>query len=588
MLPLAPNTLSPGCCLLILSRYEADHAFSLPTVYFFLATIFVFSAARFLPYLLAPSVLRSTQYRRIVSATRYLSYKSWRFGTRNTQSLGAYLLAGVGFIFFAAMTLGPQPYYWPTDAHYGNSPPIATRTGWMALACLPFILILGSKASLVSTLTGVSHEKLNVWHGWISWAMLVLALIHTFPFIIFHQSQHDLVKTWHDGGLWLTGVIALIAQAWLTFMSISWVRNRYYEFFKATHIFFAITFFVFFMIHCGFVLTSWDYFIAAAVLYGASLLFAYFKTYFHHGISHTARLRLETPHSLRVAVDTKSDWTPGQHVFLRFITGGTHALTAHPFTICSVPKIHAPDSLDTGGEMIFFLQPRGGLTRRLAAAASKQPDVGVKVLMEGPYGGLPERWSEGFDRTLLIAGGSGCGFTLALVEDWVRKRRLGISSCCDQLHVVLATRDPEMRIWYMEELQRIMKVPFMAGVSELAGLSIHFHETHTDVHAANASSSEDEEKNVGKERTTTSPRDDDASSTASLFGVTFFQGRPVVGDAVSRYATQPGVTVGVSVCGPSGMVHDASAAAANAQRLITTAHEDAASELLLHTEAFSY
>jgi ferric-chelate reductase len=38
------------------------------------------------------------------------------------------------------MTLGPQPYYWPTDASYGSSPPIATRAGWMALALLPFVL----------------------------------------------------------------------------------------------------------------------------------------------------------------------------------------------------------------------------------------------------------------------------------------------------------------------------------------------------------------------------------------------------------------------------------------------------------------
>lgn len=41
-----------------------------------------------------------------------------------------------------AMTLGPQPYYWPntTTLSFGGSPPVATRTGWMALACLPFLV----------------------------------------------------------------------------------------------------------------------------------------------------------------------------------------------------------------------------------------------------------------------------------------------------------------------------------------------------------------------------------------------------------------------------------------------------------------
>lgn len=40
------------------------------------------------------------------------------------------------------MTLGPRPYYWPNTKHlsYGNSPPVATRTGWMALACMPFLM----------------------------------------------------------------------------------------------------------------------------------------------------------------------------------------------------------------------------------------------------------------------------------------------------------------------------------------------------------------------------------------------------------------------------------------------------------------
>lgn len=44
--------------------------------------------------------------------------------------------------YYTGMTLGPQPYYWPNTRtlSYANSPPIATRTGWMALACTPFLL----------------------------------------------------------------------------------------------------------------------------------------------------------------------------------------------------------------------------------------------------------------------------------------------------------------------------------------------------------------------------------------------------------------------------------------------------------------
>lgn len=40
------------------------------------------------------------------------------------------------------MTLAPKPYYWPNTRtlSYGDSPPIATRAGWMSLACMPFVL----------------------------------------------------------------------------------------------------------------------------------------------------------------------------------------------------------------------------------------------------------------------------------------------------------------------------------------------------------------------------------------------------------------------------------------------------------------
>lgn len=54
--------------------------------------------------------------------------------------------------------------------------------------------------------------------------MFVLALVHTFPFIIYHEWKGDIVENWEADGMWVTGVIALIAQAWLTFMSIRSIR----------------------------------------------------------------------------------------------------------------------------------------------------------------------------------------------------------------------------------------------------------------------------------------------------------------------------------------------------------------------------
>jgi hypothetical protein len=39
----------------------------------------------------------------------------------------------------SGMDLAPGTFYW-SDVIYGGSPALATRSGWMALACMPFVL----------------------------------------------------------------------------------------------------------------------------------------------------------------------------------------------------------------------------------------------------------------------------------------------------------------------------------------------------------------------------------------------------------------------------------------------------------------
>ncbi|KAJ4132484.1 hypothetical protein NW754_015301 [Fusarium falciforme] len=203
--------------------YEADHRYALPAVAFFLASIIVFA----LVYIAGSLTPRRVQQTRSVTKTkalyRYLSYRTFRIPALdwNSAPVGLLALAGIGTIFFFAMTLGPKPYYWPNtdDVDYGSSPPIATRTGWMALACLPFVIATSAKTNFITLVTGVSHERLQTCHRWISYAFFVLSLIHTFPFIIYNIDKGMMADMWKTTVFYWTGVVALIAQAWLTFAS---------------------------------------------------------------------------------------------------------------------------------------------------------------------------------------------------------------------------------------------------------------------------------------------------------------------------------------------------------------------------------
>lgn len=195
-------------------------------MYFFLIAIF-FCTAGFLALKNTPAGVRTRAWwQKLVAVFRFSAYRKYELKALrgHTPTIGVMVLLAVGFVFFTAMTLGPQPYYWPSTASFGDSPPLATRTGWMALAATPFLILFATKANMIGTLTGVSHDKLIVFHTWLAWAVLVLALLHTFPFIVYNYQKGMMVEMWDTMFSYWTGVAAILPQAYLTFMSVPWIR----------------------------------------------------------------------------------------------------------------------------------------------------------------------------------------------------------------------------------------------------------------------------------------------------------------------------------------------------------------------------
>lgn len=106
-------------------------------------------------------------------------------------SLSAVVLVLAAFTFVMCYCFIPQPYYWQSIAY--GSPPLAIRAGMIAVAMMPWIVGLSMKANLITFLTGIHHERLNVLHRWLAYICLVLSLIHTIPFYI--------TPVWDRGGL---------------------------------------------------------------------------------------------------------------------------------------------------------------------------------------------------------------------------------------------------------------------------------------------------------------------------------------------------------------------------------------------------
>ena len=133
----------------------------------------------------------------LIGLFRYVFYRPipnlrYRKGWRPVvfPALGVILVVVAAAALVLCYTLVPQPLYWQS-IRFG-SPPVAIRSGMLAVAMIPWIVALSMKANFISILTGIGHERLNVLHRWAAYICLMLALIHTIPFYI--------TPIWDKGG----------------------------------------------------------------------------------------------------------------------------------------------------------------------------------------------------------------------------------------------------------------------------------------------------------------------------------------------------------------------------------------------------
>ncbi|PYH43009.1 ferric reductase family protein [Aspergillus saccharolyticus JOP 1030-1] len=558
--------------------YVADYVYALPTIAFFMCSIGIFIIGYFLSSILGyRRKFRGPQICQLIAFIRYLSYRGFHIRALgwNSAPLGVLLLGAAGAVYFCCMVLIPQPYYW-SSLEYGSSPPLATRSGWMALACMPFVFATATKTSWITLLTGVSHEKLQVFHRWISYGFFVLALLHTFPFIVFHIRFHDMVMHFETSLLFYwTGIVAIIFQAWLTFASHSVIRRLGYEFFKATHFSAAAVFMLIFFWHCDYTLTSWHYFIATAAVYVPCFLHPWLRTLFEYGTRQKAHLHLESNGFIRITIPAAFRWRPGQHCFLRFTNFGLlHALSAHPFTICSLPAEKPGEE----SRLIFYIHHQGGFTARLYDYVLAHPDATVSVLVDGPYGGINMPSYSRSDNLLLIAGGSGLGWTLPFIQQFLSSRctprdvecghEVDVVSDDDakaarhnsprSLRVILATRDPDSRMWFDQAVRRLREELAVPGTVLNLHIQLHRTRDEADQQPTQSQQAPVEWKEQGPRPASRDGLRDQAMRTM----VDCYKGRPRL-PGIIREAVQPGESLGVYVCGPLSMQSDVRKAVAD-------------------------
>ena len=234
--------------------------------------------------------------------------------------------------------------------------------------------------------------------------------------------------------------------------------------------------------------------------------------------------------------------------------------------------------------MVFYVSIRGGLTRRLGRLAEKAPGTSVPVLLDGPYGGVQHGWYGRFDHYVVIGGGAGAGFALALAQDFLVRSTFMLAQS-SKMTLVVSSRDPGLKQWFLDGLAKEIGGVEKVSTSSFQehGLSIQIHETG-DIE----SNVEDSDNSNAVDKEATKPSPTSNTHPTSLKGATssISRGRPDLKSLGREITAADGASVAIAVCGPGSMVHDVGQIAASAQGNIVKGGPGA-SEVWFHKESFS-
>jgi ferric-chelate reductase len=441
--------------------------------------------------------------------------------------------------------------------------PWADRIGVLAYALTPLSVLLASRESLLSLLTGVPYTSFMFLHRWTGYIILVQSLLHTLGWTLveawLYRPQPTVWNTWvgQTYAIWGFVALGLLVLLWVCSLQVV-VRNvTGYEFFRKAH-------YVLAMVYIGALIGHWQqlqcFLVPGLVLWFVDRLARLIRTgLLHYGyitekgacgfgaVPASAKLWRDERlgHVVRLDFDhVQAPWKVGQHFFLCFTEGSIWQ--SHPFTALSLP---VPDAAGRVRHSYIF-RAKGGETRKIAdildkkmAAATATADDGVvpttPVILQGPYG---ESIVEGLTQdtnVLCVAGGTGITYVLPALLRLVRGR-VNPERRIELMWAVKRKQDLEWVEPEMEELRRL-------GAAH--GLRIR-----TYVTAEPRSPLEKEGKVVDEKRTAESSEDDVDSRISS--GSDHEQ-RPdvdaVVRNFVDRVARGATRVIG---SGPPGMIAD--------------------------------
>ena len=385
----------------------------------------------------------------------------WRKHRFTFSSLAVLTCVFVALSFVTIYCFLQQPLYWQS-IRFG-SPPVAIRSGMMAVAMTPWIFATSTKANLLTLITGIGPERLNVFHRWLGYLCLFLSLVHMIPFYI--------QPVWEDGGMEVfeklfppgsgiiygSGIACIVPLGWLCVASLPVIRRKAYELFSLLHVPVGYIYLGVLFWHTKNFLMSWGYLYASIGIIVVCNIMRLFKLNWSRPwrmswlVGDEAAINILSENAIKITIPTQMRWKPGQYVYLRM--PGISLFENHPFTISSLCSEDFPSEYgEDYRDCILVFRPYGGFTKKvLETAIEKGPFHTYRAFLDGPYGGM-RRELAAFDTCILIAGGSGITSLISQLLNLIKRMRDG-KAITKRIVVVWAVKRLETMDWFREELR---------------------------------------------------------------------------------------------------------------------------------------
>ncbi|KAJ6442306.1 hypothetical protein O9K51_05862 [Purpureocillium lavendulum] len=317
--------------------------------------------------------------------------------------------------------------------------PWSDRVGVIAYALTPLSVLLSSRESLLSVLTGVPYQSFNFLHRWVGYIILAQSALHTIGWCVIqirlYQPQPSVGLEWIVQTYIVWGVVAMILILLLFILSTPWaIRKTGYEFFRKAH-------YVLAMVYIGACWAHWNklecFLVPAFIIWGIDRGARLFRTallHYHPAAVTGAGFRPlhaevtrfpDTEHGdvVRLDFDNEQDcWAVGQHYYLCFTEGSIWQ--SHPFTPLNAPTLQKGLVRHS-----YILRAKSGETKKVADLVARKSQLAgdaavatTPVILTGPYG---ENLLEKVDMNtniVCVAGGTGITYVLPVLLQLARER----------------------------------------------------------------------------------------------------------------------------------------------------------------------